>query len=92
MNSDLVIYNLAMYLGDLLNFSEHSFPSQVALVVKNLTANAGDVRDVGLIPGSGKFPGGYGNPRQHSYLENPLDRGARRATVHGVAQNQTRLK
>ena len=76
MNSDLVIYNLAMYLGDLLNFSEHSFPSHVALVVKNLTANAGDVRDVGLIPGSGKVPGGYGNPRQHSYLENPLDRGA----------------
>ena len=76
MNSDLVIYNLAVYLGDLLNFSERSFPSQAALVVKNLTANAGDVRDVGLIPGSGKFPGGYGNPLQHSYLEKPLDRGA----------------
>ena len=76
MNSDLVIYNLAMCLGDLLNFSGHSFPSQVALVVKNPTANAGDIRDMGLIPGSGKFPGGYGNPLQYSYLENPLDRAA----------------
>ena len=58
--------------------------SQVALVVKNLAANAGDARDVGLIPGSRKPLGGvYGNPLQYSCLENPMDRGAWWATVHG---------
>ena len=51
-------------------------------VVKNLPANAGDV---GLISRSGKSPGeGNGNPRQYSFLGNPMDRGAWRATVHGV--------
>ena len=51
--------------------------SQVALVVKNPPANAGDVKDAGLIPGSGRSPGGeHGNPLQCSCLENPLDRGA----------------
>ena len=57
--------------------------SQVALGVKNPPANAGDVRDSVLIPGLGKFPGGgHGNPVQYFCLENPLDRGAWRATVH----------
>ena len=51
--------------------------SQVALVVKNLPANAGDIRDVGSIPGSGRSPGGeHGNQLHYSYLENPTDRGA----------------
>ena len=51
------------------------------------------VRDVGSIPGSGRSPGGgHGNPLQYSGLENPTDRGAWRAVVHGVAQSQTRLK
>ena len=51
--------------------------SQVVLVVKNLPANAGDVRDMGSIPGSGRFPeGGHGNPLQYSCLENPMDREA----------------
>ena len=51
--------------------------SQVVLVVKNPPANAGDVRDVGLIPGWGRSPGeGHGNPLQYSCLENPMDRGA----------------
>ena len=51
--------------------------SQVVLVVKNLPANAGDVRDVGSIPGWGIHPGeGHGNPLQYSCLENPMDRGA----------------
>ena len=50
--------------------------SQVVLVVKNPPANAGDIRNVGLIPGSGRSPGGeHGNPLQHSCLENPMDRG-----------------
>ena len=56
--------------------------SQVAVVGKNSPANAGDIRDVGLIPGSGRSPGGGpGNPLQYSCLENPMDRGASRATV-----------
>ena len=64
--------------------------SQVALVVKNLAANAEHVRDAGLIPGLGKSPrGGHGNPLQYSCLENPMDRGAWWATVHGVTKSQT---
>ena len=56
----------------------------MSLVVKNLPAKAGDTRDVGLIPGSGKCPGvGNGNPLQYSCLEVPMDRGAWQATVQG---------
>ena len=51
--------------------------SQVSLVIKNLPAKAGDIRDVGSIPGSGRSPaGGHGNPLQNSCLENPMDRGS----------------
>ena len=58
--------------------------SQVVLVVKNLPASAGDIRDAGSILGLGRSPGeGSGNPLQYSYLENPMDRGASRAIVHG---------
>ena len=47
----------------------------MALVVKNLPANAGEIRDAGSIPESGRFPGeGNGNPIQYSYLENSIDR------------------
>ena len=57
---------------------------------KNLPANSGDVRDVGLIPESRRSPGGgNGNPLQYSCLENAMDRGAWRATVHGVATKAT---
>ena len=57
--------------------------SQVALVVKNLPANAGDIRDMGSIPGSGRSPGGgFDNPLHYSCLETPLDRGAWLVTVH----------
>ena len=67
--------------------------SQVALVVKNLPANAGDIRDVGSIPGWGRSPGGrHGNPFQYSSLENPMDRRAWQATVHWVTKSQTQLK
>ena len=60
--------------------------------VKNPPANAGDTGDTGLIPGSGRSPGGEnGSPLQCSCLENPMDRGAWRATVQGVAQSRTRL-
>ena len=69
-------------------FFNWSRASQVSLVVKNPPANAGDLRDKGLIPGLGRFPGGgNGNPLQYSFLENPMDRGAWRATVHGVAES-----
>ena len=65
----------------------------MVLVVKNLSANAGDIRDIGLIPGSGRsHGGGHRNPLQYSCLENPMDRGARRTTVHGVTKSWTRLK
>ena len=63
------------------------------LLVKNPPPNAGDVRDVGSIPGSGRSPGeGNGTPLQYSCLENPMDRGAWQATVYRVTKSQTRLK
>ena len=64
------------------------FSPQVALVVKNPPTNAGDARDVGSIPGSGRSPGGgYGSPLQYSCLENSMDRGAWLTTVHEVAES-----
>ena len=64
--------------------------SQVALVVKNPPANAGNAGDAGLIPASGRTPGrGKGNPFQYSCLENPMDRGAWKAAVHHVSKSQT---
>ena len=61
-------------------------------MVKNPLANVRDSRDMGLIPGLGRSPaGGNGNPLQYSCLENPMDRGAWRASVHGVAKSQTWL-
>ena len=60
------------------------------LVVKKPPAYAGDAKVVGSIPGSGRSPGeGNGNPLQYSCLENSIDRGARLATVHGVAKSWT---
>ena len=59
-------------------------------MVKNLPVNAGDARDAGSIPGSGRSPGvGNGNPLQYSYLENPINR--REHPVHGGAKSWTRL-
>ena len=61
--------------------------SQVALMVKNLPAKAGGARHTGLISGSRRSPGGgNGTPLQYSCLENPIDKGAWQATVHGVAR------
>ena len=66
--------------------------SQVALMVKNPPSKAGDPRDVGLIPGSKRSPrGGNGNPLQYSCLENPMDREAWQAAVHGVVKSRTQL-
>ena len=62
-------------------------------MVKNLPASEGDLRDMGLIPGSGRSPGGgHGNPLQYSCLENPLDRGAWQAVVHRVTKNWPQWK
>ena len=78
--------------------SKHCFycflgTSQVVLVVKNPSVNAGDIRDVSSIPGSGRSPGeGNGNPLQYSCLVNPMVRGAWRAIVHVVTKSWTRLK
>ena len=56
-------------------------------MVKNPPENAGNAADVGSVPGSGRSPGeGNGNPLQYSCLENPMDRGAWWATVHGVTR------
>ena len=61
---------------------------QVVIVVKNPPANAGDKRNLGSIPGSGRTPGGgRGNPHQYSYLDSPMNRGAWWATVHGAAES-----
>ena len=62
----------------------------MALMVKNLPANAGDVTDEGLIPGFRRSPGGeQDNPLQYSCTKNPMDRGAWQAAVHRVAKSRT---
>ena len=61
-------------------------------MVKNSPANAGDTGDANLITGLGRFlEVGIGNPLQYACLENSMDRGARRATIQGVAKSRTRL-
>ena len=63
------------------------------ITVKKLAANAGDVRDVSSVPGLGESPtGGHGHPPQYSCQENPTDRGAWRAAVHGVPKSRIQLK
>ena len=65
----------------------------MSLAVKKPPANAGDVRDSGSIPGSGRsLGGGHGNSFQYSHLENPMDREAWQVIAHRFAQSQTRLK
>ena len=62
-------------------------------MVKNLPANAGDLREAGLIPELGRSPGGgHGNSLQYSYLENPRDRAACQVTVHSVSKSQSPMK
>ena len=71
--------------------ASHGLPCRLSS--KESTCNAGAAGDVGSIPGSERSPGGeYGHPVQYSSLENPMDRGAWRATVHRVAKSQTWLK
>ena len=62
----------------------------MALMIKNPPANAGDIRNLGSIPGSGRSPGGgHGSPLQYSCPENPMYRGAWQATVHRVTKSRT---
>ena len=69
---------------------EYYISSQVVLVIKSPLANAGGIRDVSLIPGSGRCPGGgHGKPTPVFLLENSMNRGAWWATVHGVTKSQT---
>ena len=85
----------ALIIGGFAIWPTASFTSgasQVALVVKNLPASAGDIRGKGLIPGLGRsLRGGHGNPLQHSCLENRMDRRAWQATFHKVAKSRTQL-
>ena len=79
-------------LGDISSSYYSLWASQVALVVKNLPANSGDTGDTVSMPGSERSPGERnGNPLQCPCLENPMDRGAWQATVHGVAKSQAWL-
>ena len=76
-----------------LELSTSCFPGSTWEAVKNLPANAGDKRDLGSIPGSGRSLGERnGHPPPYSCLENPMDRGVWQATVHRVTQSQTQLK
>ena len=84
------MFDVRSYINKYLNING---ASQEALLVKNPPVNAEEIRETGSIPGSGRSPGeGNGNPLQYSYLEEPIDRGAWRAIVHGVTKNQTWLK
>ena len=76
-----------------LFFEAKKLGTQVALVVKNPPANAGDIRDAGSIPELGRCSGGgHGIPLQYSCLENPMNREAWQAVVHRVTQSWTLLK
>ena len=73
-----------------LTYTHYYISSQVAQIVKNLTANAGATEDADLIPGLGRSPGGgNGNPLQYPCLGNSMDREAWWTIVYGVAKNQT---
>ena len=70
----------------------HTIKGQFFPGGSEVKASASNVGDLGSIPGSGRSPGeGSGNPLQYSCLENPMDRGAQWATVHGVTKSRTRL-
>ena len=83
---------LLHWQGNSLLLSHLGRASQVVLVIKNLPVNAGDIKDVGSIPGWGRSPGEVnGNPLRYSCLENSMDRGAWQATFHGIAKDRTWL-
>ena len=85
----IIFLDLLVHLGmEVPSTINDCYSYDWASQVKNPPANAGNVRDMGSIPGSGRSPGGgHGNPHQYSCLENRTDRGAWRATVHWVAKS-----
>ena len=94
MNLHLRVYYWGIQCKRTISYTQKGIPRwhSGATVVKNLSATVEDARDMSSIPGSGRFPGvGNGNPLQYSCLENPVDRGAWRPTVHGVTNSWTRL-
>ena len=91
--SKLMTFSLIRPVVAVLYFLSHVSTSQVALMVKNLPANAGDIRDMGSTPRSGRSPGGaHSNPPQNSCQKKPMDRGAWRTTIHRVTQSWTWLQ
>ena len=90
MSCFVVAGYVVMEFGDIYIFIR---AFQVALVVKNPPANAGDIKEAVSTPELGRHPGGgHDNPLQYSCLENPMDRGGWWATVHRVTKSQTWLK
>ena len=90
MRKIFLTFNHFLKLSHKYVFIFFQTPEQVVLVVKNLPANAGNIRDMYLVPVSGRSPGASdGNPLQYSCLENPIDRRAWWATVHRVAKSWT---
>ena len=91
MLSHIILNNLKQYFSSTFLMLDIMLgSSQVSQVVKNPPTNAGNIRDVRLIPGSGRSPrGGQGNPFPHSCLENPMDRGAWWITVQRLAESDT---
>ena len=88
--TEQLTFSLFTFANPLVRDTGHS---QVAPVVANTPAKAGDIRDVGSVPGSGRSPGGgHSNPLQYFCLEHPVNRRAWRAIVHWVPQSQIRLK
>ena len=84
------VFQLSIFSSSLFSLVYGQRTFQVTVVVKNPPASAGDARDTGSVPGSGRSPGiGNGNPLQYSCLENSMDRGAWWATVHGAAESRT---
>ena len=85
--------NFSQCMNPFLRWPDSSVPSSWSCTSPILPGEWQFGRDTGLIPGSGRSPGGWhGNPLQYSCLENPMERGAWRATVHGVTQSWTRLR
>ena len=86
--TEMIVFNFNKYKCA----RHYILASQEMPVVRNMLFNTRDIRDMGLISGSGRHPGGgNGNPLQYSHLGNPIDRGAWRTAVHGVEKRQTRL-
>ena len=89
---DCIVHGVAKSRAPLndFHFQGTGWASQVVLVVKNLPASAGDIREAGSIPGLRRsLGGGHGNPLQYSCLENPMDRGAWQAMVPSVTKSWT---